>query len=700
MKIALIGNQNCGKTTLFNCLTGSYQHVGNFPGITVEKKIGRLKHDKNIEIVDLPGIYSLSPYSAEEILTRDFLIKNNSDIILNIIDATNIERNLYLTLQILELNLPTIIALNMIDELKLLGNSVNISELENILKVKIIPITASKKEGIADLIYEIKKIIQENKPREKIDVCNGEVHKAIHSVAHIIEDHAQKKNISSRFAALKIIQNDELMIDYLKLDNDEIKIIDEIINSMKNNLNKESDIAVVDMYYNFIEKICKNCVIKNKNISQKSIDIDKILTHKFFALPIFLLIMSLIFFISFYLVGGFLTNLLSLSFEVLKYKLQDFLIKHKTNELVRSLVIDGAFQSLISILSFLPMVSVLFFLLSILEDSGYMARVAFFMDAFLRKIGLSGKSFVPMLIGFGCSVPAIMSTRTLLSNREKKITIFLIPFMSCSAKIPIYIFLTSLIFSKLAIFIIILLYLSGIIIAVITSLFLKKNIMHGKPMPFLLELPPYRMPTKKNLALHARDKIKDFLSRAFSIIFVSSIFIWILEKFDFHFRIVEDKSNSILACFSKFISPIFKPLGFGHWMQSCAIASGLIAKETVLTTLLVLCNGDNNKIKNLFDAKSAFCFLLFIVLYTPCIAAISTIHSELKSTTKTFICIVSQLFIAWITTFVFYNIFFDIDKLLVMLMLTFFVLSFKKIINKKICTCHKNHCDRCHKNKK
>ncbi len=656
MVFALIGNQNCGKTTLFNRLTGSNQHVGNFPGVTVDKKEGFIKKDKNLVVVDLPGIYSISPYTAEEIVTRDFLIKEKPDAIINIIDATNIERNLYLTLQLMELNIPMVIALNLMDEVRSNGNHIDIVKLEELLGIHAVPISAVKNEGI-DELAELAVETAKNKIRpSKLDFCGGEVHKAIHSIMHLIEDKAKTADVPIRFAATKLVENDELMQDELKLTEEEKDIIKHITENMEKTLDSDRFAILADMRYNFIESVCKTCVFKhgeNKQ-SERSIKLDNILTHKYFAIPIFLCIMALIFYLTFGLIGAKISDAFSYGIDFSIGKIDDFLRNINLNPVLRSLITDGALGGVGSVLSFMPTIVILFFFLSILEDSGYMARVAFVMDKLLRKIGLSGRSFVPMLIGFGCSVPAVMATRTLPSHRDRKMTILLIPFMSCSAKLPVYALFTKAFFPNNGALVMCLLYIIGIICAIIVGLLFKGTVFKGNPVPFVMELPSYRLPGIKDVGLHMWEKARDFLTKAFTVIFTASVIIWFLQSFDFSLNTVADSSKSILASIGSFIAPVFSPLGFSDWRLATSLITGLTAKEAVLSTVTVL-TGDSG-VQSLFSSNlSVFSFLVFTLLYMPCVAALAAIKRELGG--KTALSLMAfQTLTAWLCAFIIYNI--------------------------------------------
>lgn len=662
LNFALIGNQNCGKTTLFNQLTGSNQHVGNFPGVTVEKKEGAVKKHSDVTVVDLPGIYSLSPYTSEEVVTRDYLLKSNVDGIINIVDATNIERNLYLTLQLMELGLPIVLALNMMDEVRSSGNSIDVKKLEDTLGIPVVPISASKNEGISELVQCVIKIGEDKIMPKHLDFCHGAVHKAIHSITHIIEEKAENLNISARFAATKLVEGDKLMQNELKLSDIDIDIIGHIVDDMEKTLDTDREAALADMRYDYIAKVCSLCVTKVSETKeqQRSLKIDSILTHKYFAIPIFLGIMFIIFALTFGVIGNFLSNILSVGIDFVTDVTDKALTAFGLNETLHSLIIDGIFTGVGSVLSFLPTIVTLFFFLSILEDSGYMARVAFVMDKLLRKIGLSGKSFVPMLIGFGCSVPAVMATRTLSSERDRKMTILLIPFMSCSAKLPIYALFTSVFFKKYQAVVMIILYVTGIIIGILAGLLFKSTIFKGKPVPFVMELPAYRFPSFKSVMIHMWEKAKDFLVKAFTIIFMASIVIWILQTFDYKFNIVSDSSDSMLAMIGKFIAPIFAPLGFGSWEASTALITGLTAKEAVVSTLAVLTGTTmtdlGNVMTSLFTPLSAFSFLVFTLLYMPCVAATTAMSRELGKKRNVFFAMIFQTGVAWIAAFLVYNI--------------------------------------------
>lgn len=662
MVYALIGNQNCGKTTLFNQLTGSNQHVGNFPGVTVEKKEGVIRKTGHI-VVDLPGIYSLSPYTSEEIVTRDFLLNEKPDCIINIVDATNIERNLYLTLQLVELQIPMVLALNMMDEVAASGGSIDITELSQELGIPVTPISASKNEGITELIDKLMKVgAGRYKPR-RLDFCAGEVHRAIHGIAHLIEDHAQAAGLPVRFAATKLLERDPPVMEKLALNENELETLDHITDEMEIALGTDRYAALADMRYTYIEQLSKKAVhhAGQTREQQRSVHIDRFLTHRWLAIPIFLCIMSLVFWLTFGVVGAFLSDLLSAGIDAFIAFAAAALERYGLNPVVRSLIIDGVFAGVGSVLSFLPTVVVLFFFLSMLEDSGYMARVAFVMDKLLRKIGLSGRSFVPMVIGFGCSVPAIMATRTLSSERDRKMTIMLTPFMSCSAKLPIYAVFTSAFFPEHAAGVMILLYILGMVTAVLYGLLLKETVFRGEPVPFVMELPAYRLPSLRTIIMLMWEKAKDFLYKAFTVIFLATIVIWFLQTLDPRLNIVTESSNSLLAMIGSAIAPVFAPLGFGTWEASTAILTGLTAKEAVVSTLAVLMGAGDEAglaamLSRMFTPVSAFSFLCFVLLYMPCVAAFAAMRREMGSTLKSIAAMAAQTGVAWIMAFVLYHI--------------------------------------------
>lgn len=664
LTFALIGNQNCGKTTLYNQLTDSNQHVGNFPGVTVEKKEGQIKRQKDAWVVDLPGIYSLSPYTSEELVSRDFLFDAKPDAIINIVDATNIERNLYLTLQLMELGLPMIIALNMMDEVRANGGSIDIQALERELEVPVVPITASKNEGVSELTQRAIAVAKEKKVPPRIDFCSGAVHEALHAIAHLIESKVKKTPYSVRFAATKLVENDQPMQRALGLSESELDIIEHIVKQMEDQLGTDREAALADMRYSFIEKLCAKAVKKQGEsvAQQRSHKIDNVLTHKVFALPIFLGIMMLIFYLTFGPIGTFLSDLLDEGIGAITYMVDFSLTQWNVSPWLHSLIIDGAFQGIGSILSFLPIILLLFFFLSMLEDSGYMARVAFVMDRLLRKLGLSGRSFVPMLIGFGCSVPAIMATRTLSSERDRKMTIILTPFMSCSAKLPIYAVFTAAFFPDHKALVMIALYVLGIVVAVLSALILKRTAFKGEPVPFVMELPAYRLPTPKSVLLHMWDKAKDFIHRAFTIIFVASVVIWFLQTFNWSFDMVSDNADSIMASIGRLIAPIFIPLGFGDWRMSTALITGLTAKETVVSTLSILTGAGASDtallgaLNGLFTPLTAASFLAFTLLYMPCVAALAATRREIGSTKGALLAMGYQTLVAWIVSFIVFQV--------------------------------------------
>ena len=664
MIFALAGNQNCGKTTLFNALTGSNQHVGNFPGVTVDQKMGDIKGTKNCSVVDLPGIYSIRPYTQEEIVSRDFILEGKPDGIINIVDATNIERNLYLTLQLLELNLPMVVALNMMDEVRANGGTVDVKKLSESLGVPVIPISAAKNEGVSELSDKMVYVAKNRILPKRIDFCSdGPVHRCIHAVAHVIEDHARNISVPPRFCATKLIEgDDEYFADRLELDKNERELIEHSIVEMEHDTGLDRNAALADMRYTFIEKSVTQSVVKcNESREHKrSVKMDEVLTGKYTALPVFFGVMFLVFWLTFNVIGSRLSDLLSLGIDALTNLCDKGLTAYGINPVVHSLIIDGIFAGVGSVLSFLPIIVTLFFFLSILEDTGYMARVAFVMDKLLRKIGLSGRSFVPMLIGFGCSVPAIMSTRTLSSDRDRKMTILLTPYMSCSAKIPIYAVFTAAFFAKYRALVMIGLYVTGIVLGIIVALILKKTAFKGEPVPFVMELPNYRMPSPKSVFLLLWEKARDFLQRAFTVIFLATIIIWFLQSFDTRLNVVDDSADSLLAMVGKFIAPIFTPLGFGDWRAVTALISGFTAKEAVVSTLSVLMNTGTAELgtvlPSIFSGLSAASFLVFTLLYTPCVAAVATIKKELGSRAKTVGVVFMQCAVAYLAAFIVYGI--------------------------------------------
>ena len=655
MILALAGNQNCGKTTLFNQLTGSNQHVGNFPGVTVEQKSGQVRGQKNCTVVDLPGIYSLRPYTAEEIVTRDYILRQKPDGIINIVDATNLERNLYLTLQLLTLRVPMVLALNMMDELTGNGGSIDVKKMAQTLGIPVVPICAATADGVSELVDEAVRAAEGKILPQVYDFCEpGPVHRCIHAVCHQIEDHAQAAGICTRFAATWLIEGDASMEEVLRLDQNEKELIEHSVLQMEQERGLDRNAALADMRYSFIEKLVKDAVIKPKESRQhkRSVQADKILTGKYTAIPIFIGVMFLIFFLTFHVIGAFLSDLLALGIDRLTQIVDAALTAYGLNPVVQSLIIDGIFEGVGSVLSFLPVIVTLFFFLSILEDTGYMARVAFVMDKLLRRIGLSGKSIVPMLIGFGCTVPAVMATRTLPSERDRTMTILLTPFMSCSAKIPIYGFFSAAFFPEHAALVMIALYLFGILMGILAALVLEKTAFRGRPVPFVMELPNYRLPSVKSVALLLWEKAKDFLERAFTVIFLATIVIWFLQSFDTRLNVVTDSAGSLLAIIGQRIAPVFAPLGFADWRCAAALISGFIAKESVVSTLEVLLGGA--PLSTMFTNRSAASFLVFTLLYTPCIAAVATIRREFDSTLKTIGIVLMQCCVAWIAASVVY----------------------------------------------
>ena len=657
---ALAGNQNCGKTTLFNQLTGSNQHVGNFPGVTVDRKSGEIRGHENTLVTDLPGIYSLSPYTAEEIVSREFILKENPKGIINIVDATNIERNLYLTLQLMELDIPMVLALNMMDEVRGNGGTIKINEMERMLGIPVVPISASKNEGVDELVkHAIHVAYYQEKPGRQ-DFCSpsehgGAVHRAIHGIMHLIEDHAKSAGIPVRFAAGKIIEGDHLVEDALNLTENEKEMIEHIILQMEEERGMDRAAAMADMRFSFIEDVCYRTVVKPHESKEhaRSAKIDKILTGKYTAIPCFILIMALVFFLTFNVIGAYFQGLLESGIESLTVIVDSALTRGGVNKVIHSLIIDGIFTGVGSVLSFLPIIVVLFFFLSLLEDTGYMARVAFVTDKALRKIGLSGRSIVPMLIGFGCTVPGVMASRTLPSARDRKLTILLTPFMSCTAKLPIYVFFASIFFPKHSGLVIVSLYALGIILGIIVTVIGKNTFFKGEAVPFVMELPCYRMPGAKNVLMLLWDKAKDFLERAFTVIFVASIIIWLLQSFDLKLNFVADVDNSrsILAMISGAVAPIFSLQGFGDWRVVTALVAGFMAKESVVSTLSVL-TGTVGAVASILTPGSAYSLLVFCLLYTPCVAAIASIRRELGGKWAFFV-VVFQCVLAWVISLLF-----------------------------------------------
>ena len=664
MIFALAGNQNCGKTTLFNQLTGSNQHVGNFPGVTVDQKVGQMKSQPDCSVVDLPGIYSLRPYTNEEIVTRDFLLNEKPDGIINIVDATNIERNLYLTLQLMEMRIPMVLALNMMDEVRNNGGTINVEKMSEALGIPVVPISAAKNEGIEELVQAAVRVAKEKRTTKVIDFCKqGPVHRCIHSVCHQIEDHAEKAGLSVRFSCSKLIENDTRIVDMLQLSQNELELVEHSIIEMEAEAGMDRNAALAGMRYDFIESVCADTVIKCEESKEhiRSVKIDSILTHRYFAIPIFILVMFLVFFLTFNVFGAVLSDLLSLLIDDITALVDKGLTAYGINPVVHSLVIDGIFAGVGSVLSFLPIIVVLFFFLSILEDTGYMARIAFVMDKLLRKIGLSGRSIVPLLVGFGCTVPAVMASRTLSSERDRRMTIMLTPFMSCSAKIPIYAVFAAAFFPQYAALVMIGMYLTGIIIGIIVALIFDRTVFCGKPIPFVMELPNYRFPSAKSVLLLMWDKAKDFLQRAFTIIFLATVIIWFLQSFDSRLNVVTDSADSILAAIGHLLAPLFAPLGFDDWRIPTALITGFTAKEAVISTLGVLMGTSTaalgSALHTLFTPVSAISFLVFTLLYTPCVAAIAAVKRELESGWLALGVVILQCVVAWLAAFGVYLLF-------------------------------------------
>ena len=664
---ALAGNQNCGKTTLFNCLTGSNQHVGNFPGVTVDRKDGQIRNHPEATVTDLPGIYSLSPYTGEEVVSRQFILESQPDAVIDIIDATNIERNLYLTLQLMELDRPMVIALNMMDEVTANGGTIDVNLLERELGVPVVPISAAKNEGIGELVEHAMHIARYGERPGRIDFCSsaadspdhGALHRCIHGIANLIEDHAKVAAIPLRFAATKLVEGDALVIKALNLDQNELDAIEHIICQMEEESGSDRLCALADMRFTFIEDVCATCVVKphESREHKRSVAIDRVLTGRFTAIPMFILIMGLVFWLTFGVIGSALQGLLEQLVSMVIGAADAGLTAFGTNPVVRSLVVDGVLTGVGSVLSFLPIIVVLFLLLSILEDSGYMARVAFVMDKILRRFGLSGRSFVPMLVGFGCSVPAIMSTRTLPSDHDRKMTVMLTPFMSCSAKLPVYGLLCAAFFPQATVPAMVSLYILGILVGMLVAVILNHTTFKGEPVPFIMELPNYRMPSAKTTLLLAWDKAKGFITKAFTIIFAASVVIWFLQTFDIRFNVVTDQSQSMLAGLGGLLAPVFAPLGFGDWRTSTALVCGLIAKESVISTLTVLLGSTSAAaLSSMFTAPIAYVFLVFVLLYPPCVAAISTVRSELGGRYAVAVFAL-QVTVAWIIAFIVHTVF-------------------------------------------
>lgn len=661
LTFALVGNQNCGKTTLFNQLTGSNQHVGNFPGVTVDRKEGMIKGYPDTRVTDLPGVYSLSPYSSEEIVTRQFVFDEKPKGIINIVDATNIERNLYLTMQLMELDIPMVLALNMMDEVRENGGSIRINQLESMLGIPVIPISAIKNQGVDELIEHAVHVARYQERPGRQDFCDpedhgGSVHRCLHGIMHLIEDHAENAGIPVRFAAAKVAEGDAEMEKSLHLEQNETEMIEHIVSQMEEERGIDRAAAIADMRFDFIQRICRQTVVKPAESKERirSRRIDAVLTGKYTAIPTFILIMGAVFFLTFNVIGAVLQNLLEKGIDYLTAQMDQLLTAWSVNTVIHSLVIDGIFKGVGSVLSFLPIIVVLFLFLSLLEDSGYMARVAFVMDKPLRKIGLSGRSIVPMLVGFGCTVPGIMASRTLPSERDRKMTILLTPFMSCSAKLPIYAFFATAFFSKYKVLVMVGLYVVGILIGILVALIIRKTLFKGEAVPFVMELPNYRMPALKNVLQLLWEKAKDFLQRAFTVIFVATIVIWFLQSFDLHFNLTADSQNSILAVVAGLIAPVFAPLGFGDWRISTALISGFMAKESVVSTLSVL-TGSMDVIHKILTPASALSLLIFCLLYTPCVAAVSSVKRELGSKWA-LVVVVGQCVVAWIMAALVYAI--------------------------------------------
>ena len=656
MIFALVGNQNCGKTTLFNALTGSNQHVGNYPGVTVDQKMGEITDEKGCAVVDLPGIYSLRPYTQEEIVSRDLILNQKPDGMINIVDATNIERNLYLTLQLLELRIPMVLALNMMDEVRSNGGSIDVQKMSAALGIPVIPIAAAKGEGVSELVDQAIAVARSKTLPKVTDFCadDSAVHRCIHAVTHLIADHADRIGVPARFCATKLIEGGDDLADRLALDRNERELLEHCIVQMESEAGLDRNAALADMRYTFIESVVASSVVKCHESREhaRSMKIDRFLTGRYTALPAFLAVMLLIFYLTFHVIGQRLSDWLAVGIGALTAAVDHALTAYGINPVVHSLIIDGIFTGVGSVLVFLPIIVTLFFFLSILEDTGYMARVAFVMDKPLRKIGLSGRSIVPMLIGFGCSVPAIMATRTVSSDRDRKMTILLTPYMSCSAKISIYAFFTAAFFPTHRALVMISLYLLGILIGIVAALIMNWSTFRGKPVPFVMELPNYRLPSLKSVALLLWEKAKDFLQRAFTVIFLATIIIWFLQSFDIRLNVVADSADSLLALIGRWIAPVFAPLGFADWRCATSLISGFIAKESVVSTLEVLLGGA--PLSTMFTNRSAASFLVFTLLYTPCIAAVATIRREFDSTLKTIGIVLMQCCVAWIAASVVY----------------------------------------------
>ena len=658
LTFALVGNQNCGKTTLFNVLTGSNQHIGNFPGVTVDRKDGVIKGYPDTLITDLPGIYSMSPYSSEEIVTREFLLMDKPKGIINILDATNIERNLYLSMQLMELGIPMVIALNMMDEVRVNGGSVRINAIEELLGVPVIPISAAKGEGIEELVSHAIHVAKYQEKPQISDFCSKDsaVHRCIHGIMSLISDHADKAGYPERFAASKVVEGDSLVLKHLELEQNEKEMIEHIIVQMEEECGMDRASAIADMRFAYIEDVCKNTVVKPRESKERirSQKIDKLLTGKYTGIPIFIAIMGLVFYLTFNVIGAALSNVLDILITFVTNGVDNLLTAMNVNSVLHALIIDGIFNGVGSVLSFLPIIVTLFFFLSILEDSGYMARVAFIMDKLLRKLGLSGRSIVPMLIGFGCSVPGVMASRTLSSERDRRMTVLLTPFMSCSAKVPIYAFFSAAFFPHYAALVMIGMYFIGIIVGIIMAFIFKKTLFKGEPVPFVMELPNYRMPGAKNVVHLLWEKAKDFLQKAFSIIFIATILIWFMQNFDIRLNVVADSRQSILAVLAGMITPLFKPLGFGDWRLVTAILTGVMAKESVVSTISILF-GSTIEMVSVISAAGAMSFLVFCLLYTPCVAAIASVKKELGGKWAAYVVVI-QCVVAWISALITYII--------------------------------------------
>lgn len=657
LSFALAGNQNCGKTTLFNQLTGSNQHVGNFPGVTVDRKDGVIRGHSDTLVTDLPGIYSMSPYSSEELVTRQFVLESGVKGIINIVDATNIERNLYLTMQLMELDIPMVLALNMMDEVRLNGGAIHVNEMEHMLGIPVVPVSAAKNEGIQELVEHALHVAKFQERPGRVDFCSadekdGAVHRCLHGIMHLIEDHAEKAGVPVRFAASKLAEGDMLMLEKLELSDNEKEMLEHIIIQMEEERGLDRAAAIADMRFRFIRKICDETVVKaaTSRERERSLRIDKILTGKYTAIPAFIGIMALVFWLTFNVIGAILSEWLDMGITYLAEAVSGLLEQGNVNPVLHSLVIDGIFNGVGSVLSFLPIIVTLFFFLSLLEDSGYMARVAFVMDKLLRRIGLSGRSIVPMLIGFGCTVPGVMASRTLPSERDRKMTILLTPFMSCSAKLPIYAFFTAAFFPDHGALVMIGLYVFGMAMGILTALVMRRTMFRGEPVPFVMELPNYRLPGVKNVWRLLWEKAKDFIQRAFTVIFIATIVIWFLQTFDIHMNVVDDSKLSLLAAISGIIAPVFIPLGFGDWRISTALITGFTAKESVVSTLSVLF-GSAAELHTILTPVSAMALLVFCLLYTPCVAAIASVRRELGGKWAVGV-VIGQCSVAWLAALV------------------------------------------------